>query len=220
MLKKKITIALITLAMLTASLPAMAANEQATPPEMPAMTDGTQPPEMPDGETPPEKPDGEQPTDGGAQMLKGLPFEDVATDAWYYNVINQAYNMSLISGMSDTEFAPQNSVTGGQLVMMIYRAAGNAVQENYEGKWYDYAVEWAKDNGIIDENGWTFDPEAELTREQMMDLLYNYKSFKGEVTDDKADLAKFTDSADISDWAADKLPGLLPRVTFRVTVKH
>ena len=217
MLKKKITIALITLAMITSSLPVMAANDQTTPPEMPAMTDGTQPPALPDGEAPtdgeqpPEKPDGEQPTDGGAQPVKALPFEDVTSDAWYYSVIDKAYNMSLISGMSDTEFAPENSVTGGQLVMMIYRAAGNAVQENYEGKWYDYAVNWAKENSVITDNGWTFDPEAELTREQMMDLLYNYKAFKGEVTDDKADLTKFTDSADISDWAADKIAWLVEK---------
>lgn len=211
MLKKKITIALITLAMLTASLPAMAANEQATPPEMPAMTDGTQPPEMPDGETPPEKPDGEQPTDGGAQMLKGLPFEDVASDAWYYNVINQAYNMSLISGMSDTEFAPEGSVTGGQLVMMIYRAAGNAVRSNAGGAWYSYAVDWAKDNGIIDENGWTFDPEANLTREQMMVLLYNYKAYKGETDEEQASLGIFTDGNDISDYALEAAGWLIAK---------
>ena len=217
MLKKKITIALITLAMLTSSLPVMAANDTATPPEMPAMTDGTQPPALPDGEAPtdgeqpPERKDGEQSAHGGAQMVKALPFEDVASDAWYYDVVNRAYNMSLISGMSDTEFAPESSVTGGQLVMMIYRAAGNAVQTSYEGKWYDYAVDWAKENGIITDNGWTFDPEAELTREQMMDLLYNYKAYKGEVTDDKADLTKFTDSANISDWAADKIAWLVEK---------
>ena len=211
MLKKKITIALITLAMLTASLPAMAANEQATPPEMPAMTDGTQPPEMPDGETPPEKPDGEQPTDGGAQMLKGLPFEDVASDAWYYNVINQAYNMSLISGMSDTEFAPEGSVTGGQLVMMIYRAAGNAVRSNAGGAWYSYAVDWAKDNGIITDEGWMFNPEANLTREQMMVLLYNYKAYKGETDEEQASLGIFTDGNDISDYALEAAGWLIAK---------
>lgn len=196
MLKKKITIALITISMLAASLPVMAANDTNTPPELPAMSDGQQPPEMPDGQP---------------QQLAALPFEDVASDAWYYSVVNKAYNMSLISGMSNTEFAPESSVTGGQLVMMIYRAAGNAVQENYEGKWYDYAVQWAKENGIIDNNGWTFDPEANLTREQMMSLLYNYKAYKGETDETVTDLAAFTDNGEISDWAADKIAWLVAK---------
>lgn len=38
-------------------------------------------------------------------------------DAWYYNVVSQAYVKGLISGMSDIEFSPESSVTGAQLIM-------------------------------------------------------------------------------------------------------
>ena len=192
MLKKKITIALITLALIASSLPAFAANDTNTPPEPPAASDGQQPPEMPDGEIPS--------VTAPAQM-KEMPFEDVRESDWFYNVVNQAYNMGLISGMNDTEFAPDGSVTGGQLVMMLYRAAGNAVQETYEGEWYDYAVDWATDKGIITNDGWTFDANEDLTREQMMVLLYNYKKYKGETSSDAADLTVYTDASDTSLWA-------------------
>lgn len=210
MLKKKITIALITISMLATAFPVMAANDTVQAPTPPAMTVGAQT-LSPDRETPPEKPNGENIADGREKTEKTLPFNDVASDAWYYNAVNRAYNMSLISGMSDTEFAPENPVTGGQLVMMLYRGAGNPTQESYEGKWYDYAVQWAKENKVITDNGWIFDPETELTREQMMDLLYNYKAFRGEVSEDKADLTKFTDSTDISSWAADKIAWLVEK---------
>ena len=211
MLKKKITIILITAAMLASSFPVMAANDTNTPPEMPSMADGQTPPEMPDGETPPEIPDGEQPASGGAPMtMQTLPFEDVVSDAWYYDVISKAYSMSLISGMSETIFAPENSVTGGQLIMMMYRAAGNSVQENYEGKWYDYAVDWAAENNIITDAA-AFDAEANLTREQMMYLLYNYKAYKGETDSAAADLSTFTDSADISADCVDKIAWLVAK---------
>ena len=45
-------------------------------------------------------------------MNVSIPFTDVASDAWYYNVVSQAYGKGLISGMSDTEFSPESSVMG------------------------------------------------------------------------------------------------------------
>ena len=114
MLKKKITTLLITAALLTSVMPAAFADTTEQPPQMPTQSQGEQPPAKPDGEQsdgeqPPQMPNGEQPQ---GDMNVSIPFTDVASDAWYYNVVSQAYGKGLISGLSDTEFSPESSVTG------------------------------------------------------------------------------------------------------------
>lgn len=212
MLKKKITTLLITVALLTSVMPAAFADTTEQPPQMPTQSQGEQPPAKPDGdqsdgEQPPQMPNGEQPQ---GDMNVSIPFTDVASDAWYYNVLSQAYGKGLISGMSDIEFSPESSVTGAQLIMMLYRADDNTVSEQTSGNWYDEAVDWAKEKSIIsNNNGWTFDANADLTREQMMILLYNYLQYKGNDLSALDDLSSYTDSSEISAYAENAVKALV-----------
>lgn len=212
MLKKKITTLLITVALLTSVMPAAFADTTEQPPQMPTQSQGEQPPAKPDGdqsdgEQPPQMPNGEQPQ---GDMNVSIPFTDVASNAWYYNVVSQAYGKGLISGMSDTEFSPESSVTGAQLIMMLYRADDNTVSEQTSGNWYDEAVDWAKEKSIIsDNNGWTFDANADLTREQMMVLLYNYLQYKGNDLSALDNLSSYTDSSEISAYAENAVKALV-----------
>ena len=186
MLKKKTTTLLITVALLTSVMPAAFADTTEQPPQMP---------------------NGEQPQ---GDMNVSIPFTDVASDAWYYNVVSQAYVKGLISGMSDIEFSPESSVTGAQLIMMLYRADDNTVSEQTSGNWYDETVDWAKEKSIIsDNNGWTFDANADLTREQMMVLLYNYLQYKGNDLSASDDLSSYTDSSEISAYAENAVKALV-----------
>lgn len=212
MLKKKITTLLITVALLTSVMPAAFADTTEQPPQMPTQSQGEQPPAKPDGdqsdgEQPPQMPNGEQPQ---GDMNVSIPFTDVASNAWYYNVVSQAYGKGLISGISDIEFSPESSVTGAQLIMMLYRADDNTVSEQTSGNWYDEAVDWAKEKSIIsDNNGWTFDANADLTREQMMVLLYNYLQYKGNDFSASDDLSSYTDSSEISAYAENAVKALV-----------
>ena len=212
MLKKKITTLLITVALLTSVMPAAFADTTEQPPQMPTQSQGEQPPAKPDGdqsdgEQPPQMPNGEQPQ---GDMNVSIPFTDVSSDAWYYNLVSQAYGKGLISGMSDIEFSPESSVTGAQLIMMLYRADDNTVSEQPSGNWYDEAVDWAKEKSIIsDNNGWTFDANADLTREQMMVLLYNYLQYKGNDLSALDDLSSYTDRSEISAYAENAVKALV-----------
>ena len=212
MLKKKITTLLITMALLTSIMPEAFADTTEQPPQMPTQSQGEQPPAKPDGdqsdgEQPPQMPNGEQPQ---GDMNVSIPFTDVASNAWYYNVVSQAYGKGLISGISDIEFSPESSVTGAQLIMMLYRADDNTVSEQTSGNWYDEAVDWAKEKSIIsDNNGWTFDANADLTREQMMVLLYNYLQYKGNDLSASDDLSSYTDSSEISAYAENAVKALV-----------
>lgn len=112
--------------------------------------------------------------------------------------------------MSDIEFSPESSVTGAQLIMMLYRADDNTVSEQPSGNWYDEAVDWAKEKSIIsDNNGWTFDANADLTREQMMVLLYNYLQYKGNDLSALDDLSSYTDRSEISAYAENAVKALV-----------
>ena len=212
MLKKKITTLLITVALLTSIMPEAFADTTEQPPQMPTQSQGEQPPAKPDGdqsdgEQPPQMPNGEQPQ---GDMNVSIPFTDVASNAWYYNVVSQAYGKGLISGISDIEFSPESSVTGAQLIMMLYRADDNTVSEQTSGNWYDEAVDWAKEKSIIsDNNGWTFDANADLTREQMMVLLYNYLQYKGNDLSALDDLSSYTDRSEISAYAENAVKALV-----------
>lgn len=212
MLKKKITTLLITVALLTSIMPEAFADTTEQPPQMPTQSQGEQPPAKPDGdqsdgEQPPQMPNGEQPQ---GDMNVSIPFTDVSSDAWYYNLVSQAYGKGLISGMSDIEFSPESSVTGAQLIMMLYRADDNTVSEQPSGNWYDEAVDWAKEKSIIsDNNGWTFDANADLTREQMMVLLYNYLQYKGNDLSALDDLSSYTDRSEISAYAENAVKALV-----------
>ena len=212
MLKKKITTLLITVALLTSVMPEAFADTTEQPPQMPTQSQGEQPPAKPDGdqsdgEQPPQMPNSEQPQ---GDMNVSIPFTDVASNAWYYNVVSQAYGKGLISGISDIEFSPESSVTGAQLIMMLYRADDNTVSEQTSGNWYDEAVDWAKEKSIIsDNNGWTFDANADLTREQMMVLLYNYLQYKGNDLSALDDLSSYTDSSEISAYAENAVKALV-----------
>lgn len=212
MLKKKITTLLITVALLTSIMPEAFADTTEQPPQMPTQSQGEQPPAKPDGdqsdgEQPPQMPNGEQPQ---GDINVSIPFTDVASDAWYYNVVSQAYGKGLISGISDIEFSPESSVTGAQLIMMLYRADDNTVSEQTSGNWYDETVDWAKEKSIIsDNNGWTFDANADLTREQIMVLLYNYLQYKGNDLSALDDLSSYTDSSEISAYAENAVKALV-----------
>lgn len=224
-MNKKITALLITAALLAASVPAaFAADAANTAGTSSAVASTEQPPtkpdsEAPNGEEPPAKPDGEIPNGeepptkpDGEVSAKPMPFEDVASDAWYHDVVSQAYTKGLISGMSDTEFSPESTVTAAQLLTMLYRADGNKTTAQTSGNWYDEVVEWAKQNSIITDNdGWSFDAEANLTREQMMVILFNFMNYKGIDLSDAADLSSFTDNSDISAYAANAVKALVAK---------
>ncbi len=199
----------------TTEMPAIENGE--TPPDKPEGETGEMPPEMPEGETgemPPEMPDGEMgkmPPDMNGMPGAGstaLSFTDVEENMWYYSCISQAYSLGFISGVSDELFMPESTVTGAQLLSMLYRADGNSGTST-DGSWYDTAVEWAEENSILtSDNGWEFDANAALTRQQTFVILYRYMVYKGMELSEAEDLSSFTDSSDVSAYAQEAIGSL------------
>lgn len=137
------------------------------------------------------------------------PFTDVDPGDWFYEYVVAAYEQGLMDGMSATTFEPTRDMSRGMIVTMLYRLAGEPevsgnVSEIFsdcvDGAWYSDAIIWAYENKIIDGMGdGTFDPNGDLTRQQMAKIILGYAELEGDIT---VDTELTIDDADsVADWA-------------------
>ena len=139
---------------------------------------------------------------------KGLSFTDVAKDAWYYPYVVYAFNNKLMGGISSTLFAPNQSVTRGLGVQVLYNYAGQPSAESPAfldvtgSDWFAKAVGWASSEGVVGGYpGNKFGPNDNLNREQLLVVLYNYSKKNGNDVSASADISDFTDVSKVDDWA-------------------
>ena len=86
-------------------------------------------------------------------------FIDIAPNAWYKDAVQYAYDNGLMTGVSDTEFAPEATTTRAMIVSMLARleivtsaeAAGFA--DVSADDWYATAVNWAASAGVVSGTG-------------------------------------------------------------------
>ena len=139
----------------------------------------------------------------------GLPFTDVPADRWSYPYIKQLYDAGVVSGTSATTFEPTANVTRAQFVTMIAGLAGADVSDYASGpfddvqagSWYAPYVNWAAASGIVSgTSATTFDPAAEISRQDMAVMLYNYAQQAG-VQLDQTTVTPFTDESSIAAYA-------------------
>ncbi len=143
-----------------------------------------------------------------AKLALGVPFVDVKGH-WALDAIKYAYDGKLMNGVGDDKFAPDETLTRGMLVTVLYRMTGEPKTtggENYTdvaaNSWYADAVQWASAGSIVNGVGENrFEPETEITREQFATMLYRYAQYMKYQADSTAGLDKFTDAASVSDWA-------------------
>lgn len=147
--------------------------------------------------------------EGGETATTELPFTDVAKDAAYYNAVKYVYDNKLMAGTTDTTFEPEASLQRAMLAQILYNKEGAtdvATESAYTdveiGRWYATACLWAADKDLMTGVSETeFAPKANLTVEQLVQILYNYAQYKGvDVT-----VATATDVATASDWAKDAM---------------
>ena len=140
------------------------------------------------------------------------PFSDVKTDDWYYEYVKYINEKNLMKGISETEFAPNNTVTRAMFVTVLYRlekeptGAKADFADVLDGTYYENAVGWAVQNGIVNGVSETeFAPDNTITREQMATIIHRYMKFKGldKSAGENADTASFEDFENVSDYAKD-----------------
>ena len=108
------------------------------------------------------------------------PFSDLSPNAYYYKAVLWAVENGITQGTSTDTFSPDATVTRGQTVTFLHRAAGApshggnaAFLDISDNDYYSDAVAWAEQNGITSGTGnGKFAPNAVCTRAQIVTLLY------------------------------------------------
>ena len=136
-------------------------------------------------------------------------FSDVDEDDWFYDAVAYAYENSLMAGTSGTTFSPDLTTTRAMIVTILYRledtpivSGGSDFTDVEIGQWYSDAIAWAAANNIVGGYGkGLFGPDDPITREQLAAILYRYAQYKSYDTTASADLSRYTDLGQLSEWA-------------------
>lgn len=127
---------------------------------------------------------------GEPKPTAAVPFTDVFAGAWYANAVAWAYNNEIVNGMTETTFAPDNSVTREQVAVILYRfaqysGADVSARADLSEAFTDaddisgYATEalsWAVASGIINGYGETVVPQGTATRAELAAMLMRFLS--------------------------------------------
>ena len=151
------------------------------------------------------------------QPSKTETFTDLENHAWAKDAIYTLKNKGIISGISDTEFAPANNIKRGDFILILTRmlSVNDTFTENFadvpESAYYYNAVGSAKAAGIAQGSGENFMPENSITRQDLITLAYRAFLAKGYITetDDTASLDAFADKDDISDYAGTAMASMV-----------
>lgn len=145
------------------------------------------------------------------------PFTDVKVSDWFYADVEYAVKNKLFNGTSDTAFSPNEPVTRGMLVTVLYRLHGQASPAAFDssfrdataGKYYSEAVAWAAANKIVTgyDNG-LFGPDDIISREQLAAIFLRYADFEGKKFSAIRPPVVFADDALVADYAREPLASL------------
>lgn len=141
------------------------------------------------------------------------PFRDVTESDWFYDGVRFANQNGLFNGVEKDLFAPEEPMTRGMLVTVLWRLDGETAPKTATtftdvdaNAYYADAVAWAAESGVVNGIGGNkFDPEGNVTREQIAAILFRYAAFKGVDTAARADLTAFPDAEKTSAYARDAL---------------
>ena len=144
-------------------------------------------------------------------IIKGLPFTDVDPSAAYYSAVKYCYENSIFKGVTDTMFMPNNTITRGQMVTVLWRMNGSPEPKNANPfgdvaatSPFVKAIAWAAENKLT--NGvtaTTFAPAQAISRQQFLTILYRYAQFMGydvSVGED-TNILSFEDVGEVGEYA-------------------
>lgn len=136
-------------------------------------------------------------------------FSDIQTGRYYYQAVNWNYMNDAIKGLGDGIFGPKENITRAEFVTILYRLE-NSPEVTYEdiftdvsdGRFYTDAVMWASKEGLV--KGISKDvygTKEQITREQMVTILYRYLQNKGYTMGNTAELSKYQDVSKVGKYA-------------------
>lgn len=136
-------------------------------------------------------------------------FEDISNNSWYSKAVLFATSHELFGGTSDKLFSPNMPMSRAMLVTVLHRLEDtpniqnntiNFVDVNIDS-YYGNAVSWATAEKIVNGSGNAFNPNNDITREELITILYRYAKNIGANTSNKNNEIIFSDKNNVSEWA-------------------
>ena len=145
---------------------------------------------------------------------------------WFFESVRRCAKLGFMKG-TGRGFEPYGKVTRAQLCSIVYQIAGEpgpligenapaeqpaevqpAADEGPEAgaKWYDQALAWCRDSGVLGESRIASDPESEASREELAYALWRYHTLYEDANPETADdLNGHPDAGEISPYAEEAL---------------
>ena len=148
-----------------------------------------------------------------AGRIHTISYNDVVAGDWFAEAVNYVTLTDLMKGTGEG-FSPNNNLTRAQMATVLYRMAGEpegSIEEPCsgvaDGQWYTDAVVWAAETGItVGTSADTFNPNDNVTREQMATFLYRFAEYESldpiEIT---GDLSAFPDADEVAGFATEAM---------------
>lgn len=134
-------------------------------------------------------------------------FSDMNGYSSYAGSVGLMTNLGIINGVGNNKFNPSGTVTRGEWITMLYRAAGSpavysSVSFTDVPSWCKDAVQWAVQNGITDGIGNNkFGPDMTLDRMQIVTFMYRFAKLQGMDVSSTLYLSAYTDGNTVDAWA-------------------
>ena len=156
-------------------------------------------------------------TEKDADPVPEISFQDVPSDAWYAEYVSYLAGKGIVNGKTADTFAPDAQITRAEFIKIIAGVAGADVSGKSSSRfsdvasdaWYVPYVAWGVENGII--NGTsetTFHPNGNISRQDMATMIKRYTDFAKFTLPTDTAAVNFTDSAQISSYAADAVKAM------------
>lgn len=143
-------------------------------------------------------------------------FSDISTVPWAREAILALADRGVINGTGPDTYSPNNNIRRADFIMLLTKLLklDGEITESFDDvtadKYYYESVARAKSMGVISGVGNNkFNPEGSITRQDMITMTYRALVKLGMAGSETADLSRFKDVADISDYAVESVSNLV-----------
>ena len=137
---------------------------------------------------------------------------DVSPSDSYYEAVKYVLAQGYFSGTDDGRFDPSGQLTRAQLAQVLWTMGGslNSQMSQFSdvapNDWFYRSVSWCQQEELISGyDATTFAPHDQLSREQMISILFRYARRSGAALRSTSDLSRFSDADKVSAWALDSM---------------
>ena len=140
-------------------------------------------------------------------------YTDLDNTMWYHQGVCYMIKHGYMIGIGDGKWAPEQIITRAEIATILWRIAGSEVvdyaldfSDVEADMWYTEAIEWAVSEEIFLGYGdGKFGPNDQITREQMVTVMYRYELDNGKKLTADFDMTTVSDADEISDWALEAM---------------